>query len=328
MAKTVRFHQIGGPEVLVLDDVDIPEPGPGEVRIRARALGVNRAEAMFRSGAYVHDPVLPAGIGYEVAGEVDAVGAGVDLANGTPVSVVPAFGMNDYPVHGELVIAPAHAVVQHPENLTWTDAAAVWMPFVTAYGGLIARAGLTRGDTVLITAASSSVGLAAIQIANMIGARPVALTRSSRKQQALLDAGAAEVIATSEQDTAAEVRRLTGGAGARVAFDPVGGPGLADLTASLAPEGILIVYGALSEETTPLPVMDVLGKHLTLRGYELFEITTDPEQLSEAVAFVRDGLQRAALKPMLAKVFPLDQVVEAHQYMESNEQFGKIVITV
>ncbi|MFI0821931.1 zinc-dependent alcohol dehydrogenase family protein [Streptomyces sp. NPDC021098] len=329
MPRNVRFHQVGGPEVLSLDEVTVPPPGKGEVRIRTKALGLNRAEAMFRTGEYVVDPVLPSGVGYEASGEIEAVGAGVDgLAVGDAVSVVPAFAMTDYAVHGELVIAPAHAVVKHPASLSWEEAAAVWMQFITAYGGLIDLAQLKAGETVLIQAASSSVGQAAIQIARMVGARPVALTRTSAKRRPLLDAGADEVIATAEEDVVARVRELTEGHGARVIFDPVAGPTLTDLTAAAAPHAIIIIYGALSPETTPLSVMDVLGKHLTIRGYELFEITLDDKRRQAAIDFVLDGLSRKALQPMIDTTFPIDDIVDAHLYLEAGSQVGKVVVTV
>jgi NADPH:quinone reductase-like Zn-dependent oxidoreductase len=172
------------------------------------------------------------------------------------------------------------------------------------------------------------VGIAAIQIARMIGATPVALTRGSSKRKPLLDAGAAHVIATEEQDLVAEAKKLTGGKGARIVFDPVGGPTVAKLTAAMAERGILFLYGALSTEPTPLPLMDVLSKSLTIRGYVLFEITGDPQRLERARKFIVDGLSAGKLKPVVAKTFPLEQIVEAHRYMESNQQVGKIVVTV
>ena len=202
------------------------------------------------------------------------------------------------------------------------------MQYVTAYGALIDIAGLKAGDTVLIPAASSSVGNAAIQIARMVGATPVALDAPQQQAPALLDAGAAHVIATEEQDLVAEAKKLTGGKGARVVFDPVGGPTVARLTMAMAEYGILFQYGALSPEPTPLPLMEVLGKSLTIRGYVLFEITEVPQRLDRAKKFIVDGLAAGKLKPVLAKTFPLDQIVEAHRYLESNQQVGKIVVTV
>jgi NADPH:quinone reductase-like Zn-dependent oxidoreductase len=231
-------------------------------------------------------------------------------------------------MYAELANAPAPAVVKHPESLSFEEASAAWMQYVTAYGALVDIGGLTKGDTLVIPAASSSVGLAAIQIANKVGATPIALTRGSSKRQALLDAGAAHVIASDEQDLVKELLGLTGGKGARMVFDPVGGPTFARLAQATARLGILFLYGALSPEPTPLPLFDVLGKWITIRGYVMMEITRDPARLGRAKAFVNEGLADGSLKPLIAKTFPLEEIVEAHRYLESNQQIGKVVVTV
>ncbi|WP_338524580.1 zinc-dependent alcohol dehydrogenase family protein [Pseudomonas batumici] len=329
MTKAIRFHRTGDADVLQIDDVVVNPPAAGEVQIEVKALGLNRAEIMYRTGQYVIDPVFPAQLGYEAAGIVRAVGGGVsDFAVGDVVSVIPAFSFADYGMYAEVVNAPVHAVVKHPTNLSFEEAAASWMMFVTAYGALVEYGNLQAGQTVLIPAASSSVGLAAIQVANMLGAIPVALTRTSAKRQALLDAGAKYVIATQEQDLVAEVAKITAGKGARIAFDPVGGPEAAKLLKSLSNEGLFFQYGALDERDIPVPVMDILGKHLTLRGYELFEITTHPEKLANAKAFVSKGLAEGKLKPVIDRVFPFSEISDAHRHMESNAQIGKIVVSV
>lgn len=329
MARVVRFHETGGPEVLKIEELDVAPPGQGEVQIRIHALGLNRAESMFRRGQYLEDPKFPARLGYEAAGTVAAVGPGVQgFKVGDAVSTIPAFSLNEYGLYGDLANAPVHAVTHHPASLSWIDASAVWMQYLTAYGALIDIAGLTKGDTLVIPAASSSVGLAAIQIANKVGAVPVALTRGSSKRQALLDAGAAHVIATDEQDLVKEILGLTGGKGARVVFDPVGGPTVAKLVQATARLGIVFLYGALSTEPTPLPLFDVLAKWITIRGYVMIEITSDPKRLERGVAFVNSGLADGSFKPIIAKTFPLEQIVEAHRYLESNQQIGKVVVTV
>jgi NADPH:quinone reductase-like Zn-dependent oxidoreductase len=329
MARVVRFHRLGGPEVLQIDTLDVPAPGPGEVRIQVKALGLNRAEAMFRRGIYLEDPVLPSKLGYEAAGVVDAVGPDVqEFRPGDAVSTIPAFSQGKHGVYGDVAVVPVAAVARNPANLNWTEAASIWMQYLTAYGALIDIAQLTKGDVVLLSAASSSVGLAAIQIANMVGATPIALTRTSAKRDELLRHGAAHVIATQEQDLVAEVLSLTRGQGARVVFDPVGGPTIEKLANATAMFGIIIEYGALSPEPTPLPLYPLLGRQLTIRGYVLFQICSSPDKLAAAKAFVLGGLTSGALKPVIAKTFPLEQIVEAHRYLESNQQLGKIVVEV
>jgi NADPH:quinone reductase-like Zn-dependent oxidoreductase len=329
MPRAVRFHQTGGPEVLQIETIDVPPPGAGEVRIAVKALGLNRAESMFRLGQYLEQPTFPARLGYEAAGTVEAVGPGVTgLKSGDAVSTVPAFSQNQYGVYGDVAIVPAAAVARHPPSLSWTEAAAIWMQYLTAYGALIEIARLGAGDTVLIPAASSSIGIAAIQIASMVGATPIALTRKHDKRAALTKLGAAHVIATQEQDVVAEVDKLTEGQGARVVFDPVGGPTVAKLMAAMSRLGILFQYGALSPEPTVLPVIDLLSKSLTVRGYVLFEVTGDQMKLERGKEFVVSGLALGKLKPVIAKTFPFDQIVDAHRFLESNQQIGKIVVTV
>lgn len=329
MARVVRFHEHGGPEVLRIEDQDVAEAGPGEVRIRVKALGLNRAEALLRSGRYIETPTLPSGLGLEAAGLIEAVGDGVDgFAPGDAVSVIPPISMVRWPAYGELVTFPASQVVKHPPTLSWEAAAAVWMQYLTAYGALIDIARLGRQDKVVITAASSSVGLAVIQIATMVGATAIAVTRTCAKKQALLDAGAAYVIASAEEDLEARLKEIAGPQGIRVVFDPIGGPIFEPLTTAMARGGMLIEYGGLSPEPTPFPLLAILSKSLTLRGYLVHEITGDPQRLEAAKAFILDGLTSGSLKPVIARTFPFEQIVDAHRYLETNVQFGKIVVTI
>ncbi|MFD9903393.1 zinc-dependent alcohol dehydrogenase family protein [Streptomyces sp. NPDC059063] len=330
MARTVRFHELGGPDVLRLEDVPVGEPGPGELLIRVDAIGLNRAEVLFRAGHYIV-PVkeFPARLGAEAAGVVEAVGPGVSgFETGQPVSVVPSFSMNDYAVYAERAIVPASAVVHRPDGLDAIGGAAVWMPYLTAYGALVEVGGMRAGDTVVLTAASSSVGLAALQIARRVGAVPVATTRTAAKKDALLAAGAAEVIVTDEEDVVERVLGLTRGRGAEFVFDAVAGPGVRDLAKVVAPGGTLFLYGALSGEPTPYPGFDLGMPALNMRTYTLHETTTDPQRLRRAEAFVTSGLSTGAFSPVVDRTFRLDEIADAHRYMEAGTQVGKIVVTV
>ncbi|KHK53591.1 NADPH:quinone reductase [Ralstonia sp. A12] len=329
MARVVRIHENGGPEVLRFDDIEVAPPGPGEVTLQVKALGLNRAESMFRSGQYLEAPVFPARLGYEAAGVVSAIGPDVTgFAIGDAVSVVPPLSITRWGMYGEVATVPADVTVKHPASLGWTEAAAVWMQYVTVWGALIDLAKLQRGDAVVITAASSSVGLAAIQLARSVGATAIATTRTNDKAQALRTVGADHVIVTQDEDLVARVRNITGDAGARVAFDPIGGSQVLQLAEVLANDGVLIEYGALSPEPTPFPLFAALGKQLSVHGYTYQRVVRDPAKLAAAKQFILDGLASGALKPVIDRVFPLEQIVDAHRYLESNQQFGKIVVTV
>ncbi len=328
-AKIVRFHQTGGAEVLKIEEIPTPEPGKGEVRLKVDAIGLNRAEVMFRNGQYLETPVLPSKIGYEAAGVVDAVGPDVDKSwIGQKASTVPAFSMSQYGIYGDTAIVPAYALARYPAKLSPAEAASIWMQYLTAYGALIHHAKIGKGDFVIITAASSSVGLAAIQIAKAEGAVSIATTRTSQKKAELLAAGADHVIATGEEDLAARVNEITGGKGARVIFDPVAGKGVELLAQVAAHGGIIIEYGALALEPTPFPLFASLQKALTVRGYTLGEITSIPELRIPAEKYIFDHLEQGSFKPRVDKTFPLAQIADAHRYMESNQQIGKIVVTV
>jgi NADPH:quinone reductase-like Zn-dependent oxidoreductase len=329
MSRTVKFAKAGGPEVLEFIETQVAAPGPNEVRIKVKAIGINRAEAMFRDDGYIESPTFPAGLGYEAAGIVDAVGKDITgFAVGDAVSTIPAFSMNQYFSYGEVILAPDYAVVKHPESLSFVEAASVWMMFITAYGALVMDANITKGDFVVIPAASSSVGLAAIQIANYAGATPIALTRTSEKKQRLHEAGAAHVIATQEQDMVAEVMRITDGKGARVVFEPVGGPDFPKLISALSPGGIVYVYGALSEDATPIPVLGMIAKMPTIKGYNIWAVTGDEARRKVAVEYVSKGLASGALKPVIDSTFKFDDIPDVHRYLEKSGQFGKIVVTV
>lgn len=329
MSKIVVFNQTGSADVLEIKNVDVPAPSADEVQIAVRAIGINRAEIMYRTGQYVIEPQFPARLGYEAAGVVTAVGEKVTaFRSGDIVSVIPAFSFSDYGMYGEVVNAPAHAVVKHPQNLSFEQAAASWMMYVTAYGALVEYGEVKKGDHVLINAASSSVGLAAIQIARMYGAIPIAMTRTIEKRALLLEAGATAVIASKEQNVADEINRVTEGKGLQIVFDPVGGPDVAEIAKVMSDGALFFQYGALDSRDLSIPVFAILGKHLTFRGYELFEITTNPEKLARAKAFVSEGLGSGALQPPIDKIFTLEQIADAQRYMESNGQVGKIVVTV
>jgi NADPH:quinone reductase-like Zn-dependent oxidoreductase len=329
MPKIVRFHSIGGPENLKLEEVPSREPGQGEAKLRVQAVGMNRAEAAFMRGFYMEKPELPSKLGYEAAGVVEAVGPGVDGSwVGKPVATVPGFSMSKYGVLGEEAIVPADSLGEYPAKLSPAEAASIWMQYLTAYGALVTFGGVKRGDFVLITAASSSVGLAAIQIVNAEGATAIAGTRGSSKRQELLALGASHVIATEEEDLVQKVKEISGDKGARIIFDPVSGPGVEKLADAAAYHGILFEYGALSMQPTPFPLRGAIGKGLSMRAYSLMELRREPELLKTAKRYVFDRLADGRFHPKIAKTFPLAQSVEAYQYLESNQQVGKVVITV
>ena len=328
MAKVIRLTETGGPEVLRFEDIEVGDPGTGEVRLKIEAIGLNRSEAMYRAGRYPVPLTLPCLMGYEACGIVEAIGDGVDgFKEGDRVSVVPKYQLGTYGVWGEQAIVPAHALLPAPLGLSAAEAAAVWMPYMTAFA-LYEVGEIGPADGVLIRAASSSVGLAAIQLANWAGSTSIACTRTSAKKDLLLGQGAMEVIATEEEDLVARTLEITGGKGARMAFDPVGGPYVDTLAQALAERGMVVIYGGLSEQPTPYPHWPCAMKGASLRGWVASEIWNVPHRYQHAQEVILQGLASGALSPVIDSTFPLAEIAEANAYLESNKQVGKIVVTV
>jgi NADPH:quinone reductase-like Zn-dependent oxidoreductase len=329
MPKVVRFHQLGGPENLRFEDVPQQEPGEGEARIRVQAAGLNRAELLYCMGMYLEKPQLPSRLGYEVSGVVDAVGDGVDASwVGKQVATLPGISQNRYGTLGEEAIVPARVLAEYPANLSPEQGAAIWMQYLTAYGALVHHGKVKADDFVSIPAASSSVGLAAIQIVRDAGATAIAVTRTSAKKQELLDLGAHHVIASEEDDYVARANEITGGKGVRLTFDPVAGSFVEKLAEAASEGGTIFEYGGLSMAPTPFPLSVAIGKALVIRGYSIREILPDPEGLATAKKYVFDRLADGRFVPKIAKTFPFAQTVAAYQFLASNQQVGKVMITV
>ncbi|MFI0975392.1 zinc-dependent alcohol dehydrogenase family protein [Streptomyces sp. NPDC021093] len=325
--RAVLFHELGGPDVLKVEDVALRGPGPGEVLLRVEAIGLNRAEALFRAGAYYYPPTLPGSrLGYEAAGVVEAVGE--DVRAYAPGDLVMTAANFDFGVHGvyaERAVLPQEFVVPRPAGADAVASAAAWLTYSTAYGGLVETAGLAAGDHVLITAGSSGVGTAAIQTALRLGAVPLVTTRGEAKRQRLLDLGAAHVICTESEDLVKEVRRLTDGKGADIAFDGIGGPGFAALGDALATGGTAVLYGFLD----PRPATLSMNWPLTVRTYANGALAATEAFRDRASAFIGSGLGNGTLAPVVAETFDgLERMADAHRLMESGTHTGKIVVTV
>jgi NADPH:quinone reductase len=344
MVRTVQFDRLGGSDVLNIVQRPLPRPGPREVLIRARAIGLNRAENLYRAGRYMYQPDrFPSLIGYEAAGTVEAVGDQVhELAIGDKVATVPAFKMSAYGVYAEAALVPVHAVVKMPTDMAPEIAASVWMQYVTAYGALVHYGNLRSGQTALFTAATGGLGVAAIQIARMLGVISIATTRRPERRALLESLAPDHVIVTDEEDVAERTLALTGGRGPDFIWDAVGGPSFRAIGRALAKRGEINIYGGLNPEArdnTPVPWLDLIRKGGRLRGYTLFELTDDPERFGEerpyhptaypaALHFVLEGLTSGNLKPVIAKLFPFAQIRQARDFVENNTEVGKTVVLI
>lgn len=332
MAKIIEFQQIGGPEQLRLIERSIVPPEPYEVQVAIKAVGLNRAELLFLAGEYLVQPKPPAQIGFEASGIIQSLGENVDeFSVGQSVSITPNLDPSLYGVLGEVVNVPAVALQPKPDDVSFIEAAAFWMAFPTAWGGLVQSGGLKTGagQTVLISAASSSVGIAAIQIAKIYGARVIATTRTPQKVDAIRRIGADAVIVTDEEDFVERIHSITNGNGFDIAFDPVGGAFLEKLAGAAGREAVIVEYGLLSGEIAALPLFPMLTKGLTLKSFHLaFDLLQHPERLKVATDHLLPYLSDGTYRPVIEQIYPLHDVQEAYRHLSSNRQFGKLMVQI
>lgn len=330
MPRVVFFDRLGPPEVLVIRDVPLPEPGPGEVRLAVEAFGLNRSESQMRQGSYpMLDARFPSRVGKEAVGRVTAIGEGVSgIDLGARYTTVPCFDMNRYGVYGECALVPVAALAPVPRGLSNVQAAAIWQQYLTAYGPLVAYSRLAPGKTVLVTAATSSVGHACVQVAKAQGAQVIATTRQPDKQARLRESGADHVIITGSEPLAERVLEITAGQGADVIVDAISGPIVNDLAECASYRGQIFLYGRLDETPTPFPLIPCMKKALSITGYTLWEIVLDADLRQRAQQWIVDHLERGRFAPVIDTVFSLDQIVQAHATMDANQANGKLVVKV
>jgi NADPH:quinone reductase len=325
--RAMVIREPGPPDVLEARDVPAPEPARGEVRVRVRAAGVNRADVLLRLGRYP----MPRGAqvtipGLEVAGEVDRVGPDVvDAVLGERV-----FGLVTGGGYAEHVVMHARALARIPAALSFDQAGAAPEAFITAWDAMVEQARLRAGETVLVHAAGSGVGLAAVQIAGVVGARAIGTARSADKLARARELGLADGVLVEQGAFAARVIEQTGGRGVDVVLDLVGGAYVGQNLACLAPRGRVVVVGMLGGGKTDLDLGALMQKRAEVRGTVLAS-----RPLEEKIAAIRAFehhvvplLARGAVRPVIDRVLPLERAADAHRSLERNETFGKIVLSV
>jgi NADPH:quinone reductase len=325
--KAVVIASPGGPEALEIRDVDDPRPPPTDrVRVRVRAAGLNRADLLQRLGFYPAPPGYPQDIpGLEFAGEVDAVGKRVTRWNlGQRV-----FGITAGGAQAEYVVVPENHLAEVPDNLDWAEAAAVPEVFITAHDALFTRANLQTGETMLVHAAGSGVGTAAIQLARASGATAFGTSRSAGKLDRAKEFGLDQgCVVTDPSSFAQAVREWTNGQGVNVIIDLVGAAYLNGNLESLASHGRMVLVGTTAGARGTLEFGTVMSKRLTIIGTVLR--ARSDEQKGEATKLFEKQvvplLRSGTVRPVVDRVYPLDQVRDAHARMQANENFGKIVL--
>jgi NADPH2:quinone reductase len=325
--KAAIITRPGGPDVLAVEERPAPTPAEGQILVRVHASALNRADLHQREGNYPAPPGYPPDIpGLEFAGEVagTARGAG-EWREGDRV-----FGIIGGGANAEFLVTDAAAVARIPDNLSWTDAAAIPEAFITAHDALVTQANLRSGETVLVHAAGSGVGLAAIQLAAAWQTTPYGTARTADKIERAREFGLANgvVLADDPDVMLPPLKEWTSGHGIDVTLDLVGGPYLPSSIRAAANRGRIMLIGTVAGRTASVPVGMILGKRLTLRGTVLRARGAD-EKRAVTEAFVRDVLPLVAsgsIRAVVDSVYALGDIRAAHERLASNGTFGKVVV--
>jgi NADPH2:quinone reductase len=319
--KAIQIHETGGPEVLKLADLPIPQPGPGQVLIRVEAVGVNFIEIYFRKGTY--KAALPFTPGSEAAGTVEELGPGVTgFAAGDAVASVSVLGS-----YAEYALVPSASLVKVPAGLSMQQAAAALLQGMTAHYLSHSTFPLKAGDTALIHAGAGGVGLLLTQMASRLGARVITTVSTAAKAKLSLDAGAADVILYMEKDFVEEVKRLTGGKGVDVVYDSVGRTSFEGSLNCLRPRGLLALFGASSGPVPPFDLIQLSGKgSLFITRPTLWHYVATRAELEWRASDVLGWAAKGELKLRTEFVYPLSEAAQAQIDLEARKTTGKILL--
>jgi len=317
-----------GFESMRLQDCARQEPGPTDIRLRIETFALNWGDEDLMHDHYSFSfSELPARIGSEAAGIVEAVGAQVkDIKIGERYCTLPYF----YDLRGtsaDTVLVDQAYVAKAPDGLTAVEAASIWMQFLTAYYPVVELAKAAPGRNILVPAGTSTAGNAALQIGRMLGATMIATTRSEANRQILLDSGADHVFVDNGDNLAEFLNDVTDGVGVHASFDPVGGDFMNRYASSMAMGGRLFLYGALNGTFSPPPYVDMFQKNLLLQAYSVFNYVEDPEACERGKNFVYNAISNGELRPHVDRTFTMESHKEAWRYLKSaRTDYGKVVV--
>ena len=320
--KAIRVERVGGPEVLQLRDVPIPEPGKGQARIKLEAIGLNFIDVYHRTGLYpLPLPFIPGGEG---AGVVDSVGPDVsEVKVGDRVAY--AMGSASY---AESVVMPSWKLVKLPEWLSTEDAAAVMLQGLTVHYLLRSTYEVKKGDPILVHAAAGGVGLLMVQAAKHLGAFVIGTTSTEEKAQTVREAGADQVILYSKHDFVEETKKIMRGAGVAAVYDSVGQSTFERSLDCLRPRGILVLFGQSSGPVLSFnPSMLAQKGSLYLTRPSLAHYMLTREELMQRTSELFDWIQSGVVKIRIDSTFPLSKIADAHHKLESRASSGKILLT-
>ena len=325
--RVVKFSEYGGPEVLTVASSSCAEPAQGQVRIKMVGLALNRANSLFRSGNYVFEAQFPSRIGTEGVGIVEAIGAGVTrFAIGQRVNLMPPLIESENGYAADFNVVDQERLLPCPHRFSDIQAATTWVPFLTLYHLFVEQGLVSKDKWVVLPAASSSVALAANNLAHYLGAKTIAITRTANKVNALKKAGYDAVIISQQEDISARIMEITQ-EGADFVFDPIGGSQLEMLINGVKSGAVISIYGVLDPKETVLPIFALMNSGATLKAYSVYELVTDSMRMQAAIDYFLPLFESGDLYPTVdPQPFTLEQITSAFTYLESNDQFGKVIV--
>jgi NADPH2:quinone reductase len=323
--KAWRVSQWCEPEQMRFEDIPMPEPGPGEVRIRNRAAALNFFDILLIAGKYQTKPPFPFTPGSEVAGYIDATGPGVTgFSPGDRVQAMATSGS-----YSEYSIAPAARTFRVPNRMGFEEAAAMIVIYQTSYFALARRTTVGEGEWLLVHAAAGGVGLSAMQIGRAFGARVIATAGSDEKLKFCLKQGAEHALSYRDEGWAEQVKKITGGRGADIIYDPVGGAIFDLSTRCIAPEGRLLVVGFAGGQIPSVAANRVLLKNMSVIGvYWGGYLERKPEFMAEAQAELLSLYEAGKIKPVVSRTYPLADAPIAMRALAGRETYAKVVLTI
>jgi NADPH2:quinone reductase len=337
MSRAIKFHRFGKADVLSCEEQPDRSPGAQEVLVRVQAIGISWDDVLWRQDLALNKAHLPAGLGTEMAGVVEALGDGVtDLQMGDKVASFKAMSANDYPVCGDHVLVPRNALVRYPDSLTPAEASVHYTPLLLAWFAFVELAKVQAGQTVLITDAAYSPGISFVQLGKALGLRVIAATPHAEDREYLMANGAERVIVTEEDDIGLRIESLTKGQGIAAVFDGLGGMQMSLLGDVLAPRGSLVLYGLRGGNTTPFPAMQAFRKNMRFFVHCLENFTGKPElgieqnaaAMQRALAAINALTDQGLLKSDIHRTWPFEQFGKAHNHLDDQPVRGRVVLMV
>lgn len=332
--RIVRFHELGGPEVLRVETTPPRALQTGEVRIKVLSLGMTQGDAMYREGTYLEQPKLPSGLGTEACGRIIEIGPDTPgWAIDDRVSVHSSHSKNNYPLYAEYAVLPVTSIVRAPAGMSDLEAGGFSLAYIPMYLALKREAGIREGEAVVMNAAGATTSLAACQIARAFGAKPFGIVRSAEKA-AMLSGEGYEKVFVWDDDIGEKVKDATSG-GADIILDPVLGPGSEKLSEFARMRARIVHYGALQSPLATHSIYQLAPKFLKVMGFTIYGysgsavmgIPRDDKAIAEAMHFIEAGVDNGKIRPKIHKTYGLNDIVAAHEELRSGAHVGKIIVT-